>query len=385
MVKNSLRLLLSRWLRFAPPLVTLLAMEMLWPKFGSGPMYTELTSYIYKSCEATWWMTVLGINNIGNDPSNTCLVHTWYLSAEFQLFLLAIVALILLQAYPIWGKVYCLSMTLIGMILPAVKAYNGHIPAATIHRRSFDDINMFIREMYFPAYCHLTPFFIGLISSIAIQEGQLNLDLARKCKKTLALLFSGFIVSVYFPAYWNTFKQPLEPITSAVYSLLHRLIFTLGLLSAIAIGLLLKEWIVSLSKNLSRKHTVNVNNNISNASDTHYSLQNNTNIMQCEDEEKKKRNFASLKSSSIAMKNMRIVFKCTSQLYFSLYLTHSIFIRYHFFTSRTMFIFDTQCNIIRAGYCFTFAMQLALLFFLAVERPFEELRHLILAKKKKVT
>lgn len=362
---------------------------MLWPKFGSGPMYTELTSYIYKSCESTWWMTILGMNNIGNDPSNTCLVHTWYLSAEFQLFILAIVALILMQAYPFWGKVYCLCMTLIGMILPAVKAYNGHIPAATIHRRSFDDINMFIREMYFPAYCHLTPFFIGLLTSISIQEGQLNLDLARKYKKTLLLLFSGLIFSVYFPAYWNTFKYPLEPITSALYSLLHRLIFTLGLLSSIAIGLLLKDWIVSISKNLSHKYTVNVNNNISNTSDIKYSVRsinnnNNRNMIHDKDEETKKSqpNVTSLENSSIAMKNMRIVFKCTSQLYFSLYLTHSNFIRYHFFTSRSMFIFDTQCNIIRAGYCFTFAMQLALLFFLAVERPFEELRYLILAKDK---
>lgn len=381
MVKNSLRLLLSRWLRFGPPLLTLLAIEMIWPKFGSGPMYTELTSYIYKSCEATWWMTVLGINNIGNDPSNTCLVHTWYLSAEFQLFIVAIVALILWQAYPSLGKLYCLSMTLIGMVVPAVKAYNGHIPAATIHRRSFEDINMFIREMYFPAYCHLTPFFIGIVTSIAIQENQLNVDLARKHKTTLALLFSGFIFTVYFPAYWNTFKQPLEPITSALYSLLHRLIFTLGLLSAIAIGLMLKEWIVSLSKNLSYKHTVSVNNNITNNSDSD-TLQ-DTRMMQYEDEETK-RKVASLKSSSVAMKNMRIVFKCTSQLYFSLYLTHAIFIRYHFFTSRSMFIFDTHCNIIRAGYCFTFSMQLALMFFLAVERPFEELRHLLLNSKKKV-
>lgn len=415
-LKGTLKTLLSRWLRFAPELLTLLAIEMIWPVFGSGPMYTELTSYIYQTCESKWWKTLFALNNIANDPSNTCLVHTWYLSAEFQLFALGIVAIVLLQSYPYLGKLYCILMILTGMVVPAVKSLYGQAPATTIHQPTFDQINTFVREMYFPAYCHLTPFFIGLVTCVAIQKGHLDLNLARRHKVILYLFHLAFVFTLYFPAYWNSFGHPIEPVSSAIYSFIHRLIFTLGLLSSIGLGFMFKEWVLSFSKRTGvEKNDVNKVNHINNNTDGDCNINNNNDDDEDESDKSNLKNKShdlsgkkvngsgkkksllhvspvpneenvavTLKTSSATMKNLRVIFKCMSQLYFSLYLTHSIFIRYHFFSSRSMFIFDPHWNVLRAGYCFCCSMPIAILFFLAVERPFEEVRHLILGKKAKL-
>lgn len=50
----------------------------------------------YRNCEKYWYAALLHIQNFVN-PNNICLDHTWYLSPDFQLFLLSP-----LLVYPLW-------------------------------------------------------------------------------------------------------------------------------------------------------------------------------------------------------------------------------------------------------------------------------------------
>lgn len=64
--------------------------------FGDGPYNKHMINGYYADCEKYWFAALLHIQNFVN-PNNICLSHTWYLSPDFQLFLLSP-----LLVYPLW-------------------------------------------------------------------------------------------------------------------------------------------------------------------------------------------------------------------------------------------------------------------------------------------
>lgn len=121
---QALRNVALRWLRFGPPLIALMAIDFVWPLFGSGPMFTELSAINTKNCINNALPTALMVNN-WSTPMEMCLVHTWcvtncdwsysfqmsrrYISAEFQLFVIGMFAMWLLGKKPTLGVAFCYS------------------------------------------------------------------------------------------------------------------------------------------------------------------------------------------------------------------------------------------------------------------------------------
>ena len=165
-----------RWLRLGPSILTLVALDFVWPLFGSGPMFTELVSYINTSCSSNWWKTILMINN-WSDPKDMCLIHMWYIAAEVQLFALGVLSLLLIRWNERLGLAVCYLLIAIGMLVPGLKTLlYSYSPALLVHQfRSYDAQIQYFREMYFPTYCHFTPFFIGVVVGHWMQSGRLDL------------------------------------------------------------------------------------------------------------------------------------------------------------------------------------------------------------------
>lgn len=64
--------------------------------FGDGPYNKQFVDNYAPSCQKYWFSALLHLQNIVN-PFDLCLGHTWYLSPDFQLFLLSP-----LFVYPLW-------------------------------------------------------------------------------------------------------------------------------------------------------------------------------------------------------------------------------------------------------------------------------------------
>jgi hypothetical protein len=212
-----------------------------------------------------------------------------------------------------------------GMAIPAIKSYAfGYDPAFLVSQTSITPFIEFASNMYFPTYCHLTPYFIGLLVAYLMETKQVALEDVKGYRKTALLFYFGFVGVFYFPGVWNSFQVPVTPFVAGLYSLLHRLIFTLGFLSFVFHSKDLYLWYLRLFE---RKQVKNI------ATDA------NDNQLEVDQVVKQKTII------SQAIRLSRLSFKTFSKLYFSLYLVHSIFVRYDWFTSRSLITFKVYPNV----------------------------------------
>lgn len=78
-----------RYLRLTPLVFAAALVSMTLFRFlGDGPLWPMLTHSIKDQCEKYWWSLLLYVQNYVN-PSEICLPHTWYLSVDMQLFIVA--------------------------------------------------------------------------------------------------------------------------------------------------------------------------------------------------------------------------------------------------------------------------------------------------------
>ncbi|CAN7992637.1 unnamed protein product, partial [Ixodes hexagonus] len=66
------------------------------PLFATGPNSEELYNTFYEQMGKHWWELLLQVRNFGKEMEMNSLSHLWYISADFQLFL---IALVLLQVF----------------------------------------------------------------------------------------------------------------------------------------------------------------------------------------------------------------------------------------------------------------------------------------------
>lgn len=64
--------------------------------FGDGPYNKYMIEEHSTNCQKYWYAVLLHIQNFVN-PDELCMGHTWYLSTDFQLYILAPIFV-----YPLW-------------------------------------------------------------------------------------------------------------------------------------------------------------------------------------------------------------------------------------------------------------------------------------------
>jgi peptidoglycan/LPS O-acetylase OafA/YrhL len=98
---------LDRYLRLIPPYIMIFLLYIfVVPYLGEGPLWTA-KDFPMKNvgCRDYWWAYFLLINNfIPNNGSSECLGYYWYVSNDFQLFILSPFLILPLYYYPIIGS-----------------------------------------------------------------------------------------------------------------------------------------------------------------------------------------------------------------------------------------------------------------------------------------
>ncbi|XP_030747254.1 nose resistant to fluoxetine protein 6-like [Sitophilus oryzae] len=88
------QMIIHRYLRITPALLMLFLYGVYISKFvGSGPMAYLVNQSVERPCKEHWWSVFLYIQNYYNF-TDLCYTHLWYLSTDWQLFLLAPLILI---------------------------------------------------------------------------------------------------------------------------------------------------------------------------------------------------------------------------------------------------------------------------------------------------
>ncbi|XP_028174036.1 O-acyltransferase like protein-like [Ostrinia furnacalis] len=105
-----------------------------WVRGGAGPLWAPLVAGEAAVCRRKWWTHLLYLNNLLL-ADDKCLIQTWYLAADMQLYLCA-----LLLTLALWrlrrAALLVLGALLVAVVLAAgAAAYAWHlVPTFVLHR-----------------------------------------------------------------------------------------------------------------------------------------------------------------------------------------------------------------------------------------------------------
>ncbi|XP_055921072.1 nose resistant to fluoxetine protein 6-like [Eupeodes corollae] len=189
------KLILYRYLRLAPSLgfVILLNASIL-PRLQDGPFWRHVTEPEYILCRETWWTNLLFINNFTLRKS--CLHQTWYLAADFQLYIILSAVLIIIARFPKTRK--CLLWIGISISFLSTGLITYYLELDAVHQETPDSYRYLfwtngdtMYKGYAPFYTNFGGFVFGTISGfIYLKYKNEGLNLKDKKAKINLVIFA---------------------------------------------------------------------------------------------------------------------------------------------------------------------------------------------------
>lgn len=124
--------IVGRYCRLAPLLALAILFHSTWLyRLGSGPFWNRINYTEKQFCRENWWTNLLFIDNYWN-VDRKCLIHSWYLGADFWLRILATLCLVQFIRRPalrVWilGGILCCSLIAFGYTV-----YDNNLEAIAI-------------------------------------------------------------------------------------------------------------------------------------------------------------------------------------------------------------------------------------------------------------
>ncbi|KAB0804319.1 hypothetical protein PPYR_01289 [Photinus pyralis] len=114
---------IHRYIRLTVPLIAVLAFNATWLQhITRGPLWDKVVGVEYRNCRKNWWVNLLYINNY-YDVKNMCMLQTWYIAADTQLFIVTLTVLAIVWKYKKLAPFLFGSLLVIGMVSPGVASY----------------------------------------------------------------------------------------------------------------------------------------------------------------------------------------------------------------------------------------------------------------------
>ena len=172
--------------RTAPAILCLVAVELLFPIAGNGPMYSEIADRVAHQCSNNWALNVLFIMN-WNWILENCATHTFWSSVEFQLFLIGLLAFYLYIKNKKLGIAFCITMGLLDFIVTgyiSIKYQTVHALAAhpmdakwvgivtdTCNIFVYRKVEHYVDYIHQPTTNYLFTYMVGLLLGLFMENG----------------------------------------------------------------------------------------------------------------------------------------------------------------------------------------------------------------------
>uniref|UniRef100_A0A182FHE2 Acyltransferase 3 domain-containing protein n=1 Tax=Anopheles albimanus TaxID=7167 RepID=A0A182FHE2_ANOAL len=184
--------LVNRYLRSLPVYAVLMLFTVShYDTFLTTPSAYKIQPKMRLICRRKWWINFLFINNY-YQPEEQCLIHTWYLAADFQLFVVGLCIMTALWRFPKATFWMVAGLGLIGFVLPMLNTYLHALDAMMPLTMKGNEYQLWYDEYFVKSYqateMHCASFFAGMIAGLLyhrIARKELTLPLS-----TLRIVFS---------------------------------------------------------------------------------------------------------------------------------------------------------------------------------------------------
>ncbi|GIY90712.1 nose resistant to fluoxetine protein 6 [Caerostris darwini] len=216
------------FLRLYPSVLLVLGVMFFLPWLASGPFWAELPGVEVANCRQFWWTNLLFINN-WRPMSEMCMQHSWYISADMQLHIIAVFVLIALYRNAYVGFAMAFFLVLGGSLAVGIITYvNDYEPTILLSTINLKQMYRIIEDIHVKTFTYFGPYCIGIgIGYLILKHPKANLRLGAKLTGWLCACVLG-LCSLYGTHSWNTGNFPSAEVT-ATYAALHRTAFIIAL------------------------------------------------------------------------------------------------------------------------------------------------------------
>ncbi|XP_066149919.1 nose resistant to fluoxetine protein 6-like [Euwallacea fornicatus] len=152
-IKGIPHMIIHRYLRITPVVLMFFLYSVYLSQYiGSGPLFTFIYNYFNTPCKKHWGAVFLYIQNYYN-PTDICWVHLWYLSADWQLFLISPLILIPMA----WQYKMHFKRVMIGLIILNIVFF--FLPIAI--KLGFPDFDK--EDLEYDTHSKLVTYFMGVL------------------------------------------------------------------------------------------------------------------------------------------------------------------------------------------------------------------------------
>ncbi|CAG5019755.1 unnamed protein product [Parnassius apollo] len=200
------KILIMRLCRIVPAYATVLFFTSTWFKhLGSGPLWKLYGRGIADDCRNRWWHHLLFINNYTNMKNSSCLVQTWHVAAEMQLFTLGLAVHIATRHCG--RRILLALLLLVGAASPALHVLLHDLdPLVLANPELFrENQNDTFFKMHILSHNNLAGHVAGMITGYLIYHMQQNGKPVRNSKLFSLLIWWILPASVYVFLLGNIF------------------------------------------------------------------------------------------------------------------------------------------------------------------------------------
>lgn len=224
---NIPRMILHRYLRYTPALAALILFNVtFYGMLCDGPL---ITRGLKEKCIRNWWSALLHIQNYAN-PKSICAGHTWYLSADFQLFIIS--PFLIYPAFRLgWKYLWTLPVLAIcSSLYVLITCLRNNY--RVLSRFDFVVKDEFNKQVYYPTHARMGPWLVGIVLGYTLfTYRNKTIVISRKLNTFLWILALSTLTAIMLLA------QPLyapddnktSPIFNAAYIAFHRLAWAVAI------------------------------------------------------------------------------------------------------------------------------------------------------------
>ncbi|XP_058836497.1 regulator of hypoxia-inducible factor 1-like [Topomyia yanbarensis] len=189
--------IINRLIRILPVYAIVIFFQASWyQRMSDGPI-----AYRYKDyCRDNWWTNMLFVNNYIN-PNEPCAQFTWYLGADFQLFLAGSTIMMVIWKFPKITQSIIYTMIAFAFVVPAVIIYVYNLDATVLVLSRY--IANEIRELGYYINIYVTfesnagNYFFGMIMGLVYHK---LVESGKKIESSQSFKAMFFLAAFFFVA-----------------------------------------------------------------------------------------------------------------------------------------------------------------------------------------
>ncbi|XP_012280074.1 nose resistant to fluoxetine protein 6 [Orussus abietinus] len=168
----------QRYMRLTPAYLFVILFYMtIFERLDSGPAWNYYVTRNSEACRQYWWQNLLYINNYASH-NYKCMLQSWYLSADMQLFLAAP-----FLVYPLWrwrffGKLLSAFLMVLSVLSQFLTVYLYELPGTYVPSVRNSVLNEYCHRVYMATHNRSSPYIIGIFLG-SILYGSKNVTMSK--------------------------------------------------------------------------------------------------------------------------------------------------------------------------------------------------------------